>query len=107
MEWNSAIHLPIPRVIFLRASIHVKHGGIGQKDSDNKEASYDFHIQFLPSNGSRLSVEILSHPGSEGFRFEHSVENRSFLICVEIRAEISISPVWKYCHDDPSVKGFR
>jgi hypothetical protein len=46
VEWNSAIHLHIPRVIPLWTFIHVKHRGIGQEHSNNKEPSDDLHIQF-------------------------------------------------------------
>ena len=60
MEWNSAIHLHIPQVISLWAFVRVKHGGIGQKNSNNQEASDDFHIQFLPSEGRRASNELLN-----------------------------------------------
>jgi len=40
--------------------IHGKHRDIGKKNSNNKKASYDSHIPFLPSKARWFSAEPLN-----------------------------------------------
>jgi len=42
------------------AFVHGKCGDIGKKKSNNKKASYDSHILFLPPKERELSAEILN-----------------------------------------------
>ena len=60
MENIPTIHFHISHMISLWTSIHRKHGDIGKKNSNNKKASYDSHIHFLPSKARWFSAEPLN-----------------------------------------------
>jgi len=60
MEDISAVHLHIPHMISFWTFVHGKCRDIGKKKSNNKKASCDSHIHFLPPKERELSAEILN-----------------------------------------------
>jgi hypothetical protein len=80
-------------MISLWTPIHGKHRDIGKKNSDNKKASYDSHIPFLPSKARWFSAEPLNLWGAKALTLEDqrdplfsvaSIKNNYFISQIDL-----------------------